>query len=90
MAAVLDIAEITGSGGVIRVIPEQGSKEMKIENIPLFVRLYRGSLSFVAKGTPQFQLQYQVTGSTVRDEETLLQSTEDLLVHYSKILRAAP
>ena len=90
VAAVLDIAEITGSGGVIRVIPEQGSKEMKIENIPLFVRLYRGSLSFVAKGTPQFQLQYQVTGSTVRDEETLLQSTEDLLVHYSKILRAAP
>ncbi|MDO4407481.1 MAG: transcription-repair coupling factor [Eubacteriales bacterium] len=90
VAAVLDIAEITGSGGVIRVIPEQGSKEMKIENIPLFVRLYRGSLSFVAKGTPQFQLQYKVTGSTVRDEETLLQSTEDLLVHYSKILRAAP
>ncbi len=90
VAAVLDIVEITGSGGVIRIIPASESREMKVENIPLFVRLYRGRLSFIAKGTPQFHLQYQITGSTIRDEETLLQSTEDLLVHYSRILRAAP
>ena len=48
VAAVLDIDEITGSGGVIRVIPAPGSKDMKIENIPLFVKMYRGRLSFIA------------------------------------------
>ena len=90
VAAVLDIAEITGSGGVIRVIPAPGSKDMKIENIPLFVKMYRGRLSFIAKGTPQFRLEYEITGSTIRDEETLLQATEDLLVNYSRVLRAAP
>ena len=90
VAAVLDISEITGSGGVIRIIPAPGSKDMKIENIPLFVKMYRGRLSFIAKGTPQFHLEYEITGSTIRDEETLLQTTEDLLVNYSKVLRAAP
>ena len=63
---------------------------MKIENIPLFVKMYRGRLSFIAKGTPQFRLEYEITGSTIRDEETLLQATEDLLVNYSRVLRAAP
>jgi hypothetical protein len=60
---------------------------MKVENIPRLVKHYRGYLSFTAKGTPQFQLHYPLSGSTIKDEETLLQMTEDLLVNMSRLLR---
>ncbi|MBE6007220.1 MAG: transcription-repair coupling factor [Sarcina sp.] len=87
VASRLDIVEITGSGGTLRMIPDAEAPGMKIENIPLLVRLYRGRLSFTVKGTPRFQLTYPLSGSTIKDEETLLQAAEDLLVHIAKMLR---
>ena len=87
VAARLDINEISGSGGTLRIVPDPRAKGLKVENIPVLLKLYRGILTFTAKGTPQFQLQYPLSGSTIRDEETLLQVTEDLLVNMSKLLR---
>ncbi|MBQ6591237.1 MAG: transcription-repair coupling factor [Lachnospiraceae bacterium] len=87
VASRLDIVEITGSGGTLRMTPDAEAPGMKIENIPLLVRLYRGRLSFTVKGTPRFQLTYPLSGSTIKDEETLLQAAEDLLVHIAKMLR---
>jgi transcription-repair coupling factor (superfamily II helicase) len=87
VAARLDINEISGSGGTLRIVPDPRAKGLKVENIPVLLKLYRGLLTFTAKGTPQFQLQYPMSGSTIRDEETLLQVTEDLLVNMSKLLR---
>ena len=87
VAARLDLIELTGSGGTLRIVPDARAKGLKVANIPQLVALYRGSLAFTAKGTPQFQLRYPVSGSTIRDEETLLQVTEDLLVRMAKVLR---
>ena len=87
VAARLDLSEITGSGGTLRIIPDANARGMKVENIPRLVKHYRGYLSFTAKGTPQFQLHYPLSGSTIKDEETLLQMTEDLLVNMSRLLR---
>jgi transcription-repair coupling factor (superfamily II helicase) len=87
VAARLDLVELTGSGGTLRIVPDARARGLKVANIPQLVALYRGSLAFTAKGTPQFQLRYPVSGSTIRDEETLLQVTEDLLVRMAKVLR---
>ncbi len=87
VASRLDLAEITGSGGSVRIIPDDNAKGMKVENIPRLLKNYRGHLTFTAKGTPRFQLEYPVSGSVIKDEETLLQVTEDLLVNMSKLLR---
>ena len=87
VASRLDLAEITGNGGSLRIIPDADAKGLKVENIPRLLKNYRGHLSFTAKGTPQFQLEYPVSGSVIKDEETLLHVTEDLLVNMSKLLR---
>ena len=87
VASRLDIAEITGSSGSVRIIPDADAKGLKVENIPRLLQIYRGHLSFTAKGTPRFQLVYPVSGSIIKDEEKLLQVTEDLLVNMSKLLR---
>ena len=87
VAARLDLSEITGNGGSLKIIPDAEAKGLKVENIPRLLQVYRGHLTFTAKGTPQFQLKYPVSGSVVKDEETLLQVTEDLLVNMSKLLR---
>ena len=87
VASRLDITELTGRGGSLRIVPDARAKGLRVENIPQLLQIYRGNLSFTAKGTPQFLLRYPMSGSTVRDEETLLQVTEDLLVRMAKILR---
>ncbi len=87
VASRLDLAEITGNSGSLRIIPDAEAKGLKVENIPRLLKIYRGHLSFTAKGTPQFQLEYPVSGSVIKDEDTLLQVTEDLLVNMSKLLR---
>ena len=87
VASRLDLAEITGNGGSLRIIPDANAKGLKVENIPRLLKIYRGHLTFTAKGTPQFQLEYPVSGSVIKDEGTLLQVTEDLLVNMSKLLR---
>ena len=87
VASRLDIAEITGSSGSLRIIPDADARGLKVEYIPRLLQIYRGHLSFTAKGTPRFQLVYPVSGSIIKDEEKLLQVTEDLLVNMSKLLR---
>ena len=90
VAAKLDIREITGSSGMLRMVPDAQAQGLNVANIPLLLNLYRGRLSFSAKGTPQFQLEYPVSGTTITDEETLLESTEDLLVNIARTLRKDP
>ena len=87
VASRLNITDLTGSGGTLRAVPDAKAKGLRVENIPQLVKMYRGRLTFTAKGTPQFTLSYPVSGSTIRDEERLLQETEGLLVRMAKILR---
>ena len=87
VASRLDLVELNGSGGRLRIIPDPRARGLKVENIPLLLKMYKNRLSFTAKGGPQFLLTYPVTGITVRDEENLLQAAEDLLVNMAKVLR---
>jgi len=87
VASRMDLSEITGNSGSLRIVPDANARGLKVENIPRLLKIYSGHLTFTAKGTPQFQLHYPVSGSVIRDEEKLLQVTEDLLVNMSKLLR---
>ena len=87
VAARLDLSEITGSRGLVQIVPDPQAAGLRVEKIPQLLDLYRGRLSFQAKGAPKFLLKYPMSGSTVRDEETLLQTVEDLLVRIAKSLR---
>ncbi|MDO5133148.1 MAG: transcription-repair coupling factor [Eubacteriales bacterium] len=87
VASRLDIIELNGGSGRLTIVPDPQARGLKVENIPLLLEMYKNRLSFTAKGGPQFLLTYALTGITVRDEETLLQAAEDLLVNMSKVLR---
>jgi hypothetical protein len=61
------------------------------ENIPSLLRNYRKNLTFSVrgfsnKGLPEFLYQYKAVGVTVRDEEILLSSVEELLVAMARYL----
>ena len=94
IAARLDIAQITGGDGRIRVImnPEAA---IRVEKIPSLLAARKGALSFSPKGLPRgdyrgqpyFELIYAVRGIPSADEETLLVETETLLTQFSEILR---
>ena len=86
VAGSLEISEITGYAGFIRIIPEKNAS-VRVENIPQLLRKYKDKLRFAARGTPQFEYSYKPTGSLEKDEDDLLNSAEDLLVAYAELLR---
>ena len=84
VAARIGIIEIAGTPGTIRFYMDPKAK-VHAENIPSLLRNYRKNLAFSMKGfsgrgVPEFLYQYKAVGVTVRDEEILLTSVEELLV----------
>ena len=80
------VQEVTESISEIEdIVP--AAAPARAEQIPVLVKEYRGRLSFMIKEKPQFQLRYPVSGKTIKDEETLLQETEELLRKMALILR---
>ena len=83
VAARIGITEIVGYPGTIRFYMDPNAK-VRGENIPSLLRNYRKNLTFSVrgfsnKGLPEFLYQYKAVGVTVRDEEILLSSVEELL-----------
>lgn len=94
IAGKLDMAEIVGGDGSIRVTMNKDAA-VQVVGIPRFLAKYQGRLQFSPKGQakgelkgqPYFTLRYTQTGVTARDEEELLAQTEGFLVNFSEILR---
>lgn len=94
IAGKLDMAEIVGGDGSIRVTMNKDAA-VQVAGIPRFLAKYQGRLQFSPKGQakgelkgqPYFTLRYAQTGVTARDEEELLAQTEGFLVNFSEILR---
>ena len=94
IAGKLDMAEIVGGDGSIRVTMNKDAA-VQVAGIPSFLAKYQGRLQFSPKGQakgelkgqPYFTLRYAQTGVTTRDEEELLAQTEGFLVNFSEILR---
>lgn len=94
IAGKLDMAEIVGGDGSIRVTMNKDAA-VQVAGIPRFLAKYQGWLQFSPKGQakgelkgqPYFTLRYAQTGVTTRDEEELLAQTEGFLVNFSEILR---
>lgn len=94
IAGKLDMAEIVGGDGSIRVTMNKDAA-VQVAGIPRFLAKYQGRLQFSPKGQakgelkgqPYFTLRYAQTGVTTRDEEELLAQTEGFLVNFSEILR---
>lgn len=94
IAGKLDMAEIVGGDGSIRVTMNKDAA-VQVAGIPCFLAKYQGRLQFSPKGQakgelkgqPYFTLRYAQTGVTTRDEEELLAQTEGFLVNFSEILR---
>ncbi len=86
IAGTLDLKEITGAGGSVRLYPADGAK-LRVENIPLFLKQFRGQMQFTVKGAPVFTYSFKTSGVTVKDEETLLEAVEEILVTMAKLLR---
>ena len=94
IAGKLDMAEIVGGDGSIRVTMNKDAA-VQVAGIPRFLAKYQGRLQFSPKGQakgelkgqPYFTLRYTQTGVTARDEEELLAQTEGFLVNFSEILR---
>ena len=84
VAGRIGITEISGTPGTIRFYMDPKAR-VHAENIPSLLRNYRKNLAFSMKGfsgrgVPEFMYQYKAVGVTVRDEEILLTSVEELLV----------
>ena len=94
IAGKLDMAEIVGGDGSIRVTMNKDAA-VQVAGIPRFLAKYQGRLQFSPKGQakgelkgqPYFTLRYAQTGVTARDEEELLAQTEGFFVNFSEILR---
>lgn len=94
VAEKMDIEDVTGEDGVIRYTMTKDAK-IHVENIPALIAARHRKLVFVPKGAPRgdlkgqpyFELGYPVSGIPSKDEETLLDSVEGLLVDFSKYLR---
>lgn len=82
----LDLAEITGTFGLIRIVPDAHAA-LRVERLPEFLKRFRPDLKFIAKGTPSFEYTFKTSGVTEKDEETMLTDTEELLAAISEILR---
>ena len=90
VAARIGITEIVGLPGTIRFYMDPKAK-VRGENIPSLLRDRGRNFTFSMKGfsgrgVPEFMYQYKAVGITVRDEEILLTSVEELLVAMARYL----
>lgn len=77
-AVELYITEIRGKVGKIRVLMQQKAP-VTIEEIPVLLNEYAGDLTLKSKGLPEFILTYDIDGLAEKDEQLLLDKTEELL-----------
>ncbi|MCI2049454.1 MAG: transcription-repair coupling factor [Lachnospiraceae bacterium] len=82
----LEISDINGRSGMIRIVPDENAA-LKVENIPQFLTRFKGQLRFIARGKPCFEYSFRPSGVTEKDEETLLSVTEELLIAIERDLR---
>ena len=90
VAARIGIIEIVGTAGTIHFYMDPAAR-VRAENIPTLLRNYSKTLSFSVKGfsgrgLPEFMYRYKAVGVTVRDEEILLSSVEELLIAMGRYL----
>ncbi|WP_130836192.1 transcription-repair coupling factor [Lachnoclostridium sp. Marseille-P6806] len=85
VAKKLEIAEIRGYSGMIRLVPAPFAR-LRVENIPAFLAAYRPRLRFIAQ-PPEFEYSWKPSGLREKEEEMLLVTTEELLVRMSELLR---
>ena len=90
VAARIGITEIIGLPGTIRFYMDPKAK-VRGENIPALLRDRGKNFTFSMKGfsgrgVPEFMYQYKAVGITVRDEQILLASVEELLVAMARYL----
>ena len=90
VAARIGIIEIVGTPGTIHFFMDPAAR-VRAENIPALLRNYSKTLSFSVKGfsgrgLPEFMYRYKAVGVTVRDEEILLSTVEELLIAMGRYL----
>ena len=99
VAGHLDIQDITGFVAGDSDIPGEAGMatirflllpdaDVKVENIPALLDVYKGQMRFVAKKeAPSFEYHFKTTGAAASDEEAMLSATEDILIRISELLR---
>lgn len=85
VAESLDLVSIVGSAGRITLKPRENAG-WRVENLPQLLAEFRGQLTFLAKGAPQLVYSWRPTGVTEKDEEVLLNTTEDILASMRALL----
>ena len=90
VATRIGITEIVGTPGTIHFFMDPAAR-VGAENIPALLRNYSKTLSFSVKGfsgrgLPEFMYRYKAVGVTVRDEEILLSTVEELLIAMGRYL----
>ncbi len=78
-AGRIGVTEINGTAGSIHFVMDPEAR-VKVERIPLFINGFRGHMHFVPKNPPEFVFEYKPVGLTVKDENILLQRTEEVIV----------
>ena len=73
------VTEIRGVAGEIKISLKQDAP-VKVENMDKFLKTYGTSLQFVTTGQPGFVLRYPKHGLVEKDEELILDKTEQLLL----------
>ncbi len=73
------VTEIRGVAGEIKISLKQDAP-VKVENMDKFLKTYGTSLQFVTTGQPGFVLRYPKHGLVEKDEELILNKTEQLLL----------
>ena len=84
-AKKLEITVINGRAGMIKLTMLPNA-HIKPQNIPVFLNSFRPNLRFIATDL-QFEYSYRPSGLIDKDEEILLDTTEDLLSRMSEVLR---
>lgn len=77
-ATDLHLTEVKGKRGRIKLTVNKNAPVI-VENIPVFLYEYGGALRFQPAGEPEFILVFETVGLAERDEEILLEKTEELL-----------
>ncbi len=77
-ATSYSVEEIRGRVGRIRVVMDKKAP-VTVENIPYFLNEYAGTMKMIPKANPEFILTYSIIGLVEKDEELLINKTNELL-----------
>ena len=82
----LYVTELKGGREQIRFLMKTDAN-ICVENIPTILQKYDKTLKFITKGTPYFLYRYKKSGMVEKDEENLLQMTEQILTDMEVLLQ---